>query len=281
MILKASQRGGGQDLAAHLMRADENEHVLVHELSGFISDDLKGAFKEADAISRGTKCRQYLFSLSLSPPEDASVAPDVFERAIDRIGERLGLDGQPRAIVFHEKEGRRHAHCVWSRIDAETMTACHLPFFKQKLIEVSRDLYLEHGWKMPRGFENAAERDPTNFNLAEWQQAKRQGIDPRWLKQTLQACWSGSDNAQAFMRSLEERGFIRPEECGPSVEERCAYILEREALYVARRNREGRLFAIYRAMGIRLEEDPWWDEWAVDPWEEKFPRHDGFCHDDD
>ena len=119
MILKASQRGGGQDLAAHLMKMEDNEHVDLHELRGFATDTLKGALKEAEAVSRGTQCRQYLFSLSLSPPEQASVAPDVFERAIDRIEERLGLEGQPRAIVFHEKDGRRHAHCVWSRICAQ------------------------------------------------------------------------------------------------------------------------------------------------------------------
>ena len=208
MILKASQRGGGQDLAAHLMRADENEHVSLHELRGFMADDLKGAFKEADAVSRGTKCRQFLFSLSLSPPEQERVPAEVFEKAIDRIEERLGLEGQPRAIVFHEKEGRRHAHCVWSRIDAETMTAKQLSFFKTKLMEVSRDLYLEHGWKMPRGMANHAERNPTNFTLAEWQQAKRQGVDPRWLKQTLQDCWAASDNARSFGRSLEEHGFF-------------------------------------------------------------------------
>ena len=208
MILKASQRGGGQDLAAHLMRADENEHVRLHELRGFVSDDLKGAFKEADAISRGTKCRQYLFSLSLSPPEHERVPAEVFEQTIDRIEERLGLEGQPRAIVFHEKEGRRHAHCVWSRIDADTMTAKQLSFFKTKLMEVSRDLYLEHGWKMPRGMANPAERNPTNFTLKEWQQAKRQGVDPRWLKQTLQDCWARSDSARAFGRSLEEHGFF-------------------------------------------------------------------------
>jgi hypothetical protein len=40
-----------------------------------------------------------------------------FEAAIDMAEQRLGLDGHPRAIVFHEKEGRRHAHAVWSRID--------------------------------------------------------------------------------------------------------------------------------------------------------------------
>ena len=208
MILKGSQRGSGQNLAAHLLRTDDNEHVLVHELRGFAADDLPGAFKEAEAVSRGTKCRQYLFSLSLNPPEGENVSVAVFEDAIERIEERLGLQGQPRVVVFHEKEGRRHAHCVWSRIDANTMTARHLSFFKQKLMKVSRDLYLEHGWTMPRGLENAAERNPTNFSLAEWQQAKRQGMDPRWLKQAVQDCWKRADNLPAFERSLQDRGFF-------------------------------------------------------------------------
>jgi len=208
MILKGSQRSGGQDLAVHLMKRTDNEHISLHELRGFASDNLKGAFKEAEAISQGTKCRQYLFSLSLSPPEGKAVPVEVFEDAIERIEKRVGLEGQPRAVVFHEKEGRRHAHAVWSRIDAETMTARQMSFFKTKLMGVSRDLYLEHGWKMPRGLENAAERNPTNFSLAEWQQAKRQGIDPRWLKSTLQDCWKRSDNRASFERALQDRGFF-------------------------------------------------------------------------
>jgi uncharacterized protein (DUF2267 family) len=208
MILKGSQRGFGQNLAVHLMKLDDNEHIALHELRGFAADDLKGAFKEAEAISLGTKCRQYLFSLSLSPPEQERVPPAIFERAIDQIEERLGLQDQPRAIVFHEKEGRRHAHCVWSRIDAETMTARPMSFFKNRLTELSRGLYLEHGWKMPDGIRNSAKRDPTNFTLAEWQQAKRQGHDPRWLKSTLQECWKLSDNAKAFGQALQDRGFF-------------------------------------------------------------------------
>lgn len=208
MILKGSQRGGGGDLAVHLLRTDENEHVRVHELRGFASENVRDAFREVQAIARGTKCRQYLFSLSLSPPTGESVGVPVFEAAIARIEQKLGLEGQPRAVVLHEKEGRRHAHCVWSRIDADTMTARPLPFFKQRLMAVARDLYLDHGWKMPRGFANWRERDPTNFTLAEWQQAKRQHVDPRWLKQTLQECWRGSDNLPAFRHALEERGFF-------------------------------------------------------------------------
>ena len=53
-----------------------------------------------------------------------------------------------------------------------------------------------------------AERNQTNFTLAEWQQAKRQGIDPRWVKQSLQECWTHSDGRAAFVRALEERGYL-------------------------------------------------------------------------
>lgn len=123
MILKGLQRGGGKALGLHLLNAEQNEHVEIHEVRGFMSDTVLGAFKEAQAMASGTRCKQYLFSLSLSPPENENVHAEVFEGAIAEIEEKLGLEGQPRVVVFHEKEGRRHAHAVWSRIDADTMTA--------------------------------------------------------------------------------------------------------------------------------------------------------------
>ena len=208
MILKGSQRAGGQNLAVHLMRLDDNEHIQLHELRGFVADDLKGAFKEVEAISLGTKCKQYLFSLSLSPPEHERVSVDDFLKAIDTVEERLGLKDQPRAIVQHEKNGRLHLHSVWSRIDAQTMTARPLPFFKNQLMEISRGLYLDHGWKMPAGMIDSSLRNPTNFTLAEWQRAKRNGIDPRLLKEVVQDCWKQSDNQRSFETSLEERGLF-------------------------------------------------------------------------
>ncbi|MEO1041474.1 MAG: relaxase [Pseudomonadota bacterium] len=206
MILNASQRGGAQQLAVHLLN-DENEHIEVHSLRGFASSDLKGAFVEAHAIAKGTKCSQFLFSLSLSPPPDAAVSTQAFEDAIDRVEETLSLIGQPRAIVFHEKEGRRHAHAVWSRINAETMTAVPLPFFKLKLREISRGLYLEHGWTMPKGLADSKLRDPTNFTLADWQQAKRAERDPRDIKRALQDAWALSDSKASYIAALAERGF--------------------------------------------------------------------------
>lgn len=207
MILKGSQRGGAIQLAAHLLK-EENEHVEIHEMRGFVSDDLHGAFNEAHAIAKGTKCQQFLFSLSLNPPPWEQVSTDAFERAADAAEERLGLEGQPRAIVFHEKEGRRHAHVVWSRIDAENMRAINLPHYKRKLAELSKEIYLEHDWELPEGLRDPHLRDPLNFNRDEWQQALRAGRDPREVKQVFQQAWNRSDSAKAFGAALMENGFI-------------------------------------------------------------------------
>jgi len=206
MILKGNQRAGGSQLAAHLINLRDNDHVTVHELRGFLADDLHEAFNEAYAVSRGTKCKQFLFSLSLNPPETADVPVEAFKQAIASIEKRLGLTDQPRAIVFHEKEGRRHAHCVWSRIDAAEMKAINLPHYKMKLREVSRDLYLEHGWQMPRGLIDSGERDPLNFTQHEWQQALRVETDPRKLKQVFIDCWAASDCQNSFEAALADHG---------------------------------------------------------------------------
>ncbi len=207
MILKGSQRSGGRQLAAHLLNTRDNEHVEVHELRGFASGDLHSAFQEAEAVSRGTRAKQFLFSLSLNPPPRERVTIEAYEKAIDAVERKLGLENQPRAIVFHEKEGRRHAHVVWSRIDVDRMKAINLPHFKQRLQEVSRQLYREHGWTMPRGLINSKDRDPCNFTRSEWEQAKKASQDPQALKAMFRECWAASDTGPAYAQALAVRGY--------------------------------------------------------------------------
>jgi hypothetical protein len=62
MILKGSQRSGALKLAAHLLNERDNDHVELHDLRGFTADDLHGALRESEAIAKGTRCRQHLFS---------------------------------------------------------------------------------------------------------------------------------------------------------------------------------------------------------------------------
>lgn len=207
MILKGSQRGGAVALAKHLSNDKDNDHVEVLEVSGFLSDDLHGAFREMQAVAEGTQCKQYMFSLSLNPPQDAKVDTWQFIEAIERAEKALGLEHQPRIVVSHEKEGRRHAHVVWSRVDASQMKAINMSYFKTKLNELAKELYLDHGWELPEGFKENGWKNPLNFTLAEWQQAKRLGLDPREVKQFLREAWSRSDDFKSFRAAIEAGGF--------------------------------------------------------------------------
>ena len=212
MILVGNQRGGAYDLARHLMK-EENERMTVHEIRGFVSRTLKGAFQESYAISRATKCKQHLYSLSLNPPQGAEAKEVDYVNAANAVEEQLGLQGQPRAIVFHEKIGqdgilRRHAHAVWCRIDRKEMKAINMSFDRDQLRTVARGLFIEHGWQMPVGFVKTEWRDPRNFTLAEWQQAKRVGKDAKRLKAMFQERWAISDSRTSFAHALDEQGFI-------------------------------------------------------------------------
>jgi len=208
MILKGSQRGGASQLAAHLLKTEDNEHVEIHEISGFVSEDVYGALKEIQAVSQGTRCKQYMFSLSLNPPEKESVPVEHFEGALLNVEKDLNLAGQPRVVLFHEKEGRRHCHAVYSRIDSAEMKAINLPYFKNRLQDISRQLYFQHGWEVPRGLRDKRERNPLNFTLAEWQQAKRLEEDPKAMKKVFLDCWAVSDYRRTFEQALKNYGMF-------------------------------------------------------------------------
>lgn len=207
MIIKANLRGGGTQLANHLLNANDNEYVTVHEISGFMSDSVHGAMQEAYAVSNGTRCRKYLFSVSFNPPEREAVSVETFEGAIDRAEEKLGLKGQPRVIVFHEKEGRRHAHAAWSRIDGQAMKTIRQDYYKNRLMELAKDLYLENDWNLPQGFVDRELRNPLNFTHQEWMQAKRLGEDPRLIKAALKSCWKLTETKQGFEKTLSQNGY--------------------------------------------------------------------------
>lgn len=208
MILKASPRSGAVALGKHLLNDRENDHVEVHAVEGFLSTNLTDAMRELELASKGVKSKQPIFSLSLSAPPEEDVSNELYIEAVRRVEAANGLTGQPKIIVFHEKDGRRHCHAAWSRIDAQTMTVKELPFFKNKCREIAKELYLENGWELPRGFVDKRERDLTSFNLAEWQICKRLGRNPRQLKSLAQESWAVSDSPAAFARALEQRGLF-------------------------------------------------------------------------
>lgn len=208
MIIKASARGSPMGLARHLLNDKDNDHVELHSVRGFVSEDLSGAMREVHAMSAAVKSKQPLFSLSLSPPVQERAEVGLFESVANRILERMGLQDQPHALVFHEKEGRRHAHLVVSRIDAEHGRVVPLPHFKRKLFELSKEVYLDQGWDLPKGFIDQRDRDPLNYDLVTYQQAKREGLDPAQIKLMAKEAWAITEDMDqaAFAKELEKRG---------------------------------------------------------------------------
>jgi len=239
MILKGSQRGGPRALAAHLLNDKDNDHVTLAQIRGFATDDLFGAMAEVQAISKGTRCRQPVFSLSLSPPKDKPLTTDALVEVADRAEATLGLTGQPRAVVVHEKEGRKHAHVVWSRIDGDSMTAVNMPFYKTKLNALSKELFLENGWELPAGFRSKALRNPLNFTLEEWQIAKRLKLDPREIKQAFQSAWAQSDSRTSFGNAMGELGF---------------YLAQGDRRGVVALDLDGNVFSVAKWTGVRTKE---------------------------
>lgn len=211
MILKGNIRAGGQELANHLMNERDNDRVELASIDGFASQDLSQAFGEAEAIATGTNCKKYLYSLSINP--DKELTREQYGHAIDKIADKLGLTEQPRAVVFHVKNGREHCHVAWSRIDTERMQAVHMAFDKQRLREVARELVLDFGHDMPKHLaeDRGADRFKDKFNdvtLAEKGQAERSGITPEQRRADVTKAYEMADSAGAFVHALQERGYI-------------------------------------------------------------------------
>jgi Relaxase/Mobilisation nuclease domain len=212
MIPKASQRGLGQDLATHLQNAYDNEYVEIAEVRGAVAHDLHGAFAEWELCAHAmTGCRNYLYSLSVNPdPAQDPLTREQYLDYIDRAEGKLSLSGQPRAIVFHIKEGREHYHVVWSRIDTGRGKAIHQAFDRQKLMMVTRQFAREHGLLLPEGMVNDAGRDrrKKTLSLYEKHQQDATGLTKEERIAQVTQAWRQSDGARAFVRALEELGYV-------------------------------------------------------------------------
>jgi hypothetical protein len=210
MILKGSQRANGADLATHLMNSFDNERIEIAEVYGAVADDLHGAFAEFEAVSRGTKAKEYLYSLSISPSEP--LTREQYNEAITAIENRLGLADQPRAVVFHVKDGREHCHVVWSRIDVDKMRAVHMAHDRRKLMDLACELARKFGHDLPPGLKaweekQKREKEKLEATLGEKAQAEETGITPEQRRAEITAAYEASDSAEAFLSALEEKGY--------------------------------------------------------------------------
>lgn len=212
MIPKASQRANGRQLATHLLNAHDNERVEVVHIRGAIALDLHGALDEWHAISRTTRCRKYLYSLSINPdPAQSPLTRSQYKDYIARVEKKIGLTGQPRAIVFHRKEGREHCHVVWSRIMPGALKAVQISHDRKSLQTVTRKFAADHGLQLPPNMLTGGKIQdnipPVKVILHERHQQERTGISKEERVRAITRAWQQTDNAQAFIAALAEASY--------------------------------------------------------------------------
>src|SRR6266571_5007526 len=134
-----------------------------------------------------------------------------WERCVEVLEKELGLEGQPRVVVMHEKHGREHIHVVWARTDIDTMT---LRSDSQNYLaheRASKALELEFGHDLVPGKHDKRDREKqpefprSEMTHAEWQQAERTGVDPAERRDQITALKQASDSAHAFKAALEDQ----------------------------------------------------------------------------
>lgn len=207
MIAKGTAHNNGARLASYLITGKGKERAELFQLRGFASDDIREAFRSVHVVADATRAEQPFFHVQVRTPEGETLTEKQWERVADRIESKLGLKDQPRAIAFHtdEKTGHTHMHIAWSRIDDETLTARPLPFYKLRLKEVCRELEIEMGLTRVTNERRGPAMAPSR---AEFEQARRLGIDIHQVRATIRECWEHSDNGASFRAALAEKDLV-------------------------------------------------------------------------
>lgn len=210
MIIKGNSRGKPSQLGRHLKRLDTNERMEI--LSSDYGDDLSAALQDMQATAAATKGRKGLYHANVSPDAKyGSLTPEQWMRAADVLGEELGLSGQPRVVILHQKDGRGHIHVVWQRANLETRTLVSDSQNYAAHERASRRLEIELGHELTPGVH--AKRDPNQprprakMSHAEWQQYERTKLDPAERKATLTELYRASENGKAFAAAIQEKGY--------------------------------------------------------------------------
>lgn len=205
MIAKGTLHNSGARLAAYMVTGKDGEKAQLYELRGFASADIRAAFRDVDAMTTGTRVEKPFFHVQVRNPEGEELSRLAWQHVAERIESKLGYSGQPRAIAFHtdEKTGHEHMHIAWARLDAESLTAKPLPFFKLRLKETCRELESSLDLTRVSSERPRAELAPSR---AEEEQSRRLNTDLHGIRGTIREAYEQSDGGKAFAAALADKG---------------------------------------------------------------------------
>ena len=174
------------------------------------NETLKGALLEMQETAALTNCEKFLYHASINPKEGEQLTPKQWEKSITSLEKNLGLVGHQKAVVIHEKDGRRHMHIVWNRVHPEELTAKRMSWNYIQHEQTARELEKDFGLDRVQGVHVDNDGPRHNFGPKQWEteKGKRGGIDPRRVKADISTIWERSDSGQAFAAALQSEGYI-------------------------------------------------------------------------
>jgi len=182
-------------------------------LRGLAHEDVQGAMLYHGSMAKGTRCTNYMYHADIEPAERNEHLTDAqWTQAVDTLERIWALKGSRASSSSMKKEGRVHRHVIWSRIDADTMTALpdSLTYPKHEL--AAREIERDFGLK-PRAFRAGERAAGASARTAgqgilkasgPWQT----GLTPDQVKAEVTALWHGCDSGAAFRAALEANGYI-------------------------------------------------------------------------
>lgn len=213
MIIKGKSRAGPSQLARHLARTDTNERVAILQLDS--AGTPEQAFRDWQTYTLATRGKLGLYHANIDPDAKYAMSDEQWMRAVDILEEELGLQGQPRAVVMHEKHGRAHIHVVWARADMEAMRlrsdSNNYLAHERASLRMEQEFGHEHvpGKHAKRDRESQPEFPRAEISHDDWQQAERGApANHRDRKAQVTALYEASDTGPAFKAALEDAGYV-------------------------------------------------------------------------
>ena len=195
------KRSNASSLATHLQKTD-NERIVIVELRHTATQDLHKALKDMELAAKMTKAKTGLYHAQINPAIGENMSPEQWQYSVDEMEKRLGLENQPRAVVYHEKNSRSHIHVVWQRTDIEL----------GKVIDTKNDYYIHKklGRDLEKQFGHQQLKDGFNENwekMNELQQTIRDGYTPKQLKARISEIYKKNQDPKKLQTELKKAGF--------------------------------------------------------------------------
>jgi hypothetical protein len=233
MIAKGAARSGPRQLAVYLMRVerwDTGEPAELLELRSPWAAGIDGAdrhhtadrlietFRDWQTLVEGTRQgRDGLYHAEISPEAHyaRTMTKEQWLHSVDMMGEELGLQDQPRAVVLHAgKDGRPHLHVVWQRTDVDTMKVISDSQNYLAHERASLRMALEFGQEIIPGKHAKRDRKKQpefprqKLTQDEDQHQKRTGLSKEQRVEQITALRAAADSGPAFKSALEEAGYV-------------------------------------------------------------------------